>query len=91
MNEKELKALQDAIKNGQEKQTALIAEIKAGVDGQKGDYDKKFDEYAKNIQKLSEQADAIRLSIAATTELTTFLKTRTPCHAMMDGKFRSIQ
>lgn len=63
MNEKELKALQDAIKNEQEKQTALIAEIKAGVDGQKGDYDKKFDEYAKNIQKLSEQADAIQLAM----------------------------
>jgi len=45
-----------------------------------------------NYDKMaSEQADAIRLSIAATTELTTFLKTRTPCHAMMDGKFRSIQ
>ncbi len=31
----------------------------------------------------SQQADTIRLSIAATTELTTYLKTRTPCHALL--------
>jgi len=34
-------------------------------------------------QMASEQADTIRLSIAATTELTTFLKTRTPCHELL--------
>lgn len=37
-----------------------------------------------NYEAMSaEQADTIRLSIAATTELTTYLKTRTPCHALM--------
>lgn len=40
-------------------------------------------------QIASEQADTIRLSIAATTELTTYLKTKTPCHAMLTGKIRS--
>lgn len=38
----------------------------------------------KNYERISdEQADTIRLSTAATTELTTFLKTRTPCHALL--------
>ena len=42
-----------------------------------------------NYEKIaSEQADTIRLSTGATTELTTFLKNRTPCHALMSGKFR---
>lgn len=37
-----------------------------------------------NYEKMSsEQADMIRLSTAATTELTTFLRTRTPCHQLM--------
>lgn len=39
----------------------------------------------------SEQADTIRLATAATTELTTWLKTRTPCHAMLAAKLRSNQ
>jgi hypothetical protein len=32
----------------------------------------------------SEQADMIRLSTAATTELTTYLRTRTPCHQLIN-------
>jgi len=43
-----------------------------------------------NYEKVaSEQADTIRLSTAATTELTTYLKTKTPCHALLAGKIRS--
>lgn len=34
-------------------------------------------------QMSSEQADTIRLSTAATTELTTFLRTKTPCHQLI--------
>lgn len=34
----------------------------------------------------AEQADTIRLSTAAMTELITFLKTKTPCHALMVGR-----
>lgn len=38
----------------------------------------------KNYERIAdEQADTIRLATAATTELTTFLRTRTPCHALM--------
>ncbi|OPY15625.1 MAG: hypothetical protein A4E66_00029 [Syntrophus sp. PtaB.Bin001] len=38
----------------------------------------------KNYEKVaSEQADTIRLSTAATTELVTYLKNRTPCHEIM--------
>jgi hypothetical protein len=45
-----------------------------------------------NYEKIAdEQADTIRLSTAATTELTTFLKTRTPCHTMLAGKFGRSQ
>lgn len=41
-------------------------------------------ELVKNYAKVaSEQADTIRLSTAATTELTTYLKTRTPCHVLL--------
>ncbi|PKN71213.1 MAG: hypothetical protein CVU54_01975 [Deltaproteobacteria bacterium HGW-Deltaproteobacteria-12] len=37
----------------------------------------------------AQQADTIRLSIAATTELTTYLKTKTPCHQLVKiGKFQ---
>jgi len=32
----------------------------------------------------SQQADMIRLSTAATTELTTYLRTRTPCHQLIN-------
>jgi hypothetical protein len=40
-----------------------------------------------NYEKVaSEQVDTIRLSTAATTELTTFLKTKTPCHALLTGR-----
>lgn len=43
-----------------------------------------------NYEKIAaEQADTIRLSTAATTELTTFLKTKTPCHALIAAKQRS--
>lgn len=39
-----------------------------------------------NYEKIAaEQADTIRLSTAATTELTTYLKNRTPCHTMLSG------
>jgi hypothetical protein len=34
----------------------------------------------------SEQADTIRLATAATTELTTWLRTRPTCHQLMTGK-----
>lgn len=34
----------------------------------------------------AEQADTIRLSTAATTELTTWLKTKTPCHKLIHGR-----
>ena len=34
-------------------------------------------------QIASEQADTIRLATAATTELTTWLKTKTPCHQLL--------
>lgn len=45
-----------------------------------------------NYEAMSaEQADTIRLSIAATTELTTWLKTRTPCHQLLAAKLRSNQ
>jgi hypothetical protein len=38
----------------------------------------------KNYEKMaSEQVDTIRLSTAAITELTTYLKTRTPCHELI--------
>lgn len=36
-------------------------------------------------QVAGEQADTIRLSTAATTELTTYLRTRTPCHQFLTG------
>jgi len=45
-----------------------------------------------NYERIAdEQADTIRLSTAATTELTTWLKTRTPCHALLAAKIRSNQ
>jgi hypothetical protein len=38
----------------------------------------------KNYDRMAEeQIDTIRLSVAATTELTTFLRTKTPCHQMI--------
>jgi hypothetical protein len=38
----------------------------------------------KNYETLaSEHADTIRLNVAAVTELTTYLKTRTPCRELM--------
>jgi hypothetical protein len=38
----------------------------------------------KNYETLvSEHADTIRLNVAATTELITWLKTRTPCHQLL--------
>jgi hypothetical protein len=57
--------------------------------------DKRFEaviEMYKNNVKLvenyeimsSQQADMIRLSTAATTELTTYLRTRTPCHQFIN-------
>lgn len=40
-----------------------------------------------NYEKIAtEQVDTIRLSTGATTELTTWLKTRTPCHALMSRR-----
>jgi hypothetical protein len=43
-----------------------------------------------NYEKISkDQADTIRLSTAATTELTTYLKTRPPCYERMAEKFGS--
>lgn len=40
-----------------------------------------------NYEKMAnEQADTIRLSTAAITELTTYLRNRTPCHTMLSGK-----
>jgi hypothetical protein len=42
-----------------------------------------------NYEKIAdEQVDTIRLSTAATTELTTWLKTRTPCHALLAAQIR---
>jgi len=40
-------------------------------------------------QMSSQQADTIRLSIAATTELTTWLRTKPTCHALLATRFRS--
>lgn len=38
----------------------------------------------KNYEKIAtEQVDTIRLSTSATTELTTYLRTRTPCHKLI--------
>jgi len=34
-------------------------------------------------QVADQQADTIRLATAATTELTTYLKTKTPCHQLL--------
>ena len=43
-----------------------------------------------NYEKIAnEQVDTIRLSTAATMELTTWLKTRTPCHALLAARLRS--
>jgi hypothetical protein len=39
----------------------------------------------------SEQADTIRLATAATVELTTWLKTRTPCHALLAARLNQQQ
>lgn len=40
-------------------------------------------ELVKSYERMaSEQADTIRLSTAATTELTTYLRTKTPCHQL---------
>lgn len=33
-----------------------------------------------------EHVDTIRLNVAAITQLTTFLKTKTPCHALMSAR-----
>lgn len=64
MNEKELKALQDEIKNEQKKQTELIAELKKVTDEVKGlEIAKKFEGIAANIDTLSAQADAIQLAM----------------------------
>ena len=38
-------------------------------------------------QMAKEQADTIRLSTAVTTELTTYLKSRTPCHERITERF----
>jgi hypothetical protein len=44
----------------------------------------------KGYEKMAaEQADTIRLATAATTELTTYLQTRTPCHQMLTSKMIS--
>ena len=41
----------------------------------------------KGYEKIAgEQVDTIRLSTAATVELTSWLKNRTPCHQFMAGK-----
>lgn len=41
----------------------------------------------KNYERIAdEQADTIRLSTAATTELTTWLRTRPTCHQLLTGK-----
>lgn len=41
-------------------------------------------ELVKNYERIAEQqADTIRLATAATTELITLLKSRTPCHQML--------
>jgi hypothetical protein len=41
----------------------------------------------RDYQKIAgEQVDTIRLSTAATVELTSWLKNRTPCHQFMAGK-----
>jgi hypothetical protein len=38
----------------------------------------------KNYERMAEeQTDTIRLSVAATTELTTYLRTKTPCHQLI--------
>lgn len=37
----------------------------------------------------SEHVDTIRLNVAAVTELTTFLKTKTPCHTLINAHNRS--
>lgn len=43
-----------------------------------------------NYEKIAkEQADMIRLSTGATTELTTWLKNKTPCHTFISSKIRS--
>lgn len=43
-----------------------------------------------NYERIAdEQADTIRLATAATVELTTWLKTRTPCHALVAARLRS--
>ncbi|MDD4355822.1 MAG: hypothetical protein PHN98_01120 [Smithellaceae bacterium] len=45
-----------------------------------------------NYERIAdEQADTIRLSTAAITELTTWLKTKTPCHQLLAAQLRSIQ
>ena len=63
MNEKELKALQDEIRNEQKKQTDLIEDMKKAGADQKADFDKKYADLEKNIQTLSQQADAIQLAM----------------------------
>lgn len=62
MNEQELKALQLEIKNEQNKQSDAIAEMKKDVGAQNTALLEKYDAAAANIQKLSEQADAIQLA-----------------------------
>jgi hypothetical protein len=49
-------------------------------------------ELVENYKKVAaEQADTIRLSTAASVELITWLKTRTPCHERITEKLRSNQ
>ena len=43
-------------------------------------------ELVKNYQTMSnEHVDTIRLSTAATTELMTYLKTKAPCHQLINA------
>ncbi|MCE5265717.1 MAG: hypothetical protein LLG97_19585 [Deltaproteobacteria bacterium] len=54
-------------------------------DAQKLMYETNVRLVEKYEQMAGEQADTIRLATAATTELTTFLRTRTPCHQLLSA------
>jgi HK97 family phage major capsid protein len=63
MNEQELKALQLEIKSEQKKQFDAIEAMKKDVGAQNAALLEKYDAASGNIQKLSEQADALALQL----------------------------
>lgn len=63
MEDKELKALEDQIKTEQKKQTDAVEAMRKASADQKAELEGKIAESDKKIQKLSEQQDAIQLSL----------------------------